>query len=269
MGIISSISIFIHEILAGVGQAPSIKAYSMLSNTKISLYSWALLPSLTTAFILWKTKSILQLLIKRGKRLEKEPRLMFITLTILYGLLLLGVSFLSKMTSVDLSRYFWIAAYIILFLTTGIIFREWVFRKIDLRLLLILLVVLAPYTASAMYDPARNPTSGGLMLAPVTLTDRVEMKPLALFGVTGYYIYAWHDAYIPLEASNRPLVFQPGAKDYRRVYLVLRNVTADTPVNVPLSSYLIVHRDAMIKWRLNNYIIVFNGAEHIVAMPYS
>ena len=269
VGVLSSIRIFLHEILVGASQAPSIKAYSMLPNTRISLYSWALLPSLTTAFLVWKIGPLLKALANPRKRLEKNSELIFISSTILYGLLLLGASFLSKMTSVDLSRYFWVVAYIILFIITGVIFKEWVFKKLDLRLILILLVIVAPYTISAMYDSARNPTAGGLMLAPVTLTDRRELAPLAFYGASGYYVYAWHDAYIPLELSNRTIVFQPGAKDYRGMYLVLENVTIDAPVSVPPSSYLIVHCDAMTKWKLNNYIIIFSGTEHIIAMHYS
>jgi len=248
--------------------SPTIRAYEEMPLARIGLFSWTLLPAMASSYIVLTLLMHVHSYVKRRQRasLGRIDALLFLSL--LYSITLLLLAFISKFTGVDLSRYFWLLSYnIMYFLITMLLTYLLTKRGKSFMAILLLLLLFMPYAYSAYNDHGRNPRAGELRLAPITYWDRVEMLPLALYGCDGYYVVAWHDVRIPIEWSNRTPFLKSLFSSYYPGHDILLKVALDEKVKVPIDTYLILHKKAIKSSKFSNYNIVLNSREHIVLLP--
>ena len=250
----------------------TIRAYEEIPRTRISLFAWTLLPSLVTAYLV---TSIIVYVICNVKRLKIKEYLIlvkdkFLMLSSIFAMLCLFFAIVSRFTPVEIARYFWQpSSMAMLAISTMALCKTLKKAMQNARGVLVfsfLLMLLTPYLYSALNDPSRMPAMGEPRLAPVTYLDRIEMLPLAAYGIEGYHVYAWHDVRIPVEWTSKVIRFKGGGS-YYPIYDILLKVARDIKVEVPMYSYLILRKEVIKVDRFENYNIVFNGIEHLVLTP--
>jgi len=250
---------------------PIVRAYSELPTAELSIFSWTLLPSMSLAILARQIVSLFNKTVKGKKSFfHKDNVDAFLCLSLFSALVFLGISFLSRIVQVDIARYLWQPSYVIMLLCISGWFSKALtpmYAKQRRIHLVVFVVLLAPYLFAALNDPARSPQSGGLRLAPVTYIDRIEMLPVARLGIDGYYVFAWHDVYIPVEASIRNPCLLPGSGSYYPEHIILLQVAEDKRVGIPLNSYLILRKEVISAKKFTNYNIVLNSLKHLVLIP--
>ncbi len=248
------------------------RALNEIPTAKVALFSWTLLPSMATVYILLFLVVRISGLFGAKRRInyphisaKDSSRLdIFVIVSLLFALLFIFLGLLARMHGVELIRYLVVPSYVILIFAVSIVTIRVLTSKIGL---LLLLLFLAPYLYSAIYSPERISWMGEVRLAPVTYTDRVEMLPLVRYAKSGYYIYCWHDAYLPIERVKNPPRFLVGGGSYYPIHNILKVVANDTRVNIPVNSLLIVHKDAINSQNFSNYDIILDGHDHLVMSP--
>jgi hypothetical protein len=268
--IILSLYNFLKSLIYGTHEF-TVRALTEEPTAVISLLSWVLLPSLALAhfivFILTKfTKRLKSHGITIANDNSRIKRFILTSSALALGLMFIGV--ISRTTGAEIIRYVANPSYIILLMMVSLSLCH-LFAKNKNRLftLLIFLSLLAPYIYSALNSEGRSPWMGEVRLSPVTYADRLEMLILAKYGADGYYIYQWHDIYIPLEDVEKPPHFIGGSVSYYPIHEILIKASRDEKVEVPVNSYLIIHKDAIKTVNFKNYNIIFDGNEHKVFMP--
>ena len=124
-----------------------------------------------------------------------------------------------------------------------------------------------PYFYAALNDPSRLPQKGGLRLAPVTLISRIEMLPLAEYGISGYHVYAWHDVSIPTYMVGSPPYFISESGSYYPIYAILMMVAKGVYADIPSTSYIILRKEVVSTSCYGLYNLVYSGLNHVVVMP--
>ena len=259
--------------LAGAKRAVIVRAYHEIPQARFWVYSWTMLPSLGLAYVTFRSATLLGEF-KLGA-IKIKNVINFITKDYIFCVYLLaGVSMIlgaiSRFAGYDIFRYMAVSSYYALFLASVVTLYEITFRvlfKITKRKALGFLIISFLLTVclySGIQNPARTPWNGGLRLAPVTLTDRIELTPLAIYAPSTMRIYAWHDAYVPKELNPNSEII--GAGSYYPVHDILLSIANGKKVRIkegPITLFIIpkiVIRDHTFK----TYSIILNAHEHLV-----
>ncbi len=270
---ITTIYKFIEKLLNGTSLLSKsgfvIRALNEIPSAKIALFSWTLLPSIASAyvllFLLFKIKNRKSKLFSDGK--GRYNGFMFVSLITALGLIFLGL--LTRAAGVEMLRYAVVPSYFILAILTSALMTRFLNEgKVAALGLIVFLLFLAPYLYSAMYSSERAPWAGEIRLAPVTYTDRVEMLPLVRYAEDGYHIYRWHDAYLPLEKVENPPHLLAGGS-YYPIHDILKTVARDKVVKAPTNSLFVLYKENISSINFKKYNIILNEYQHLVVSSKS
>ncbi len=264
---------FVNFIVYGLEASRTfvIRAYSEIPLSRLWLYAWSFLPSLSIAFIIYVIAMHNKL-----KHLEQyRKRTLLITASgfmISIATVILGAGL--RFLGVDVLRYCLVPAYYIAFVcgvvSISLLMRlALLLRKIKgvLALTILSLIIIACLWVG-IRDPLRMPWNGGLRLAPVTFEDRIEMIALAKHLRGSILVFAWHDVYIPPEYVENSQI-RVASKSYYPMHRALVNVSKglniawykdySTDLVVYILPKVIVSTKAYRK-----YDVIFYGGEHVV-----
>ena len=253
------------SLLQGTVGEYTIRALTEVSASKVFLFSWVLLPSIASAYLLTWVAGRMKLNLMKVS-IGEEDIDKFILITYLFSL---GLIFLGVLTglAVCLVRYFALPSYAMLLFSISLMLSALIKRcRRRLMYVTMFLLLLAPYIYSAVNSDARSPWVGEPRLAPKTRIDRMEMRILSQYGVDGYYFYGWHDCYVPFEEVGRE-IFLKGGGSYYPVHDVLIKVAEGERVNVPVNSYLVPLKEVLSLRSYENYNVVYDGCQHVIMVP--
>jgi hypothetical protein len=252
-------------LLQGTVGEYTIRALTEVPASKVFLFSCVLLPSIASAYLLmWVAERMKLKLMKVSIGEEDIDKFILITYLFSLGLIFLGV--LTGFTGC-LLRYFALPSYAMLLFSISLMLSVLIKRcRRRLMYVTIFLLLLAPYIYSAINSDARSPWVGEPRLAPTTHNDRMEMRILAQYGIDGYYLYGWHDCYVPFEDVGRE-IFLKGGGSYYPIHDVLIKVAEGERVNVPVNSYLVPLKEVLSLRSYENYNVVYDGYQHVIMVP--
>ena len=251
----------------------SIVAYSELSNSRIWVYSWTLLPSLGLAYIVtYFINGIRRLkglgIIETLKLMKKD----LIALTyLLSGIIMLGGE-LTRLTGYNISRYTAVPSYYAMFLASIMLLYKYFYKITTLGIrakriiltMVLCLFLLGMGLYSGIQDPHRMPWNGEPRLAPVTYRDRVELMPIAIYAPSCMRIYPWHDAYVPMELTNSTIISRGS---YYPIHQLLLKVARGLPINLArddkaVTTLFVIPNQLLSSKSCERYDVVFMGGEH-------
>jgi hypothetical protein len=250
------------SLLQGTVGEYTIRALTEVSASKIFLFSWVLLPSIASAYLLMQVAEKITHKVMKASIFEEDiNKFILITYSFSLGLIFLGV--LSGLT-VYLVRYFALPSYATLLFSVSVMLSRLI-KSYGRRQVcaIVLLFLLAPYIYSAVNSSERSPWIGEPRLAPKTRIDRMEMRILAQYGADGYYLYGWHDSYIPYEEAGREIFLQGGGS-YYPIHDVLTKMAKGERVDVPVNSYLVPLKNVLSSRSYENYNVVYDGYQHVI-----
>ncbi len=267
----------VKKLLYGSPSEFVIRALNEVPYAKIALFSWTLLPSIASAYII-----LLLFLLFRAKVDKKHKTFKhniqslipisemsfngFILASFIVALGYLFLGLLTKAIGVDLFRYAAVPSYFILLVAvSALIIRIFTKNKV---LMVLFLLLLTPYLYSAMYSSERAPWMGGSRLAPVTYADRLELMPVAVFASDNVRIYSWHDAYVPIEYSYSNATLKTGGS-YYPIHALLLQVASGKDVTrvtkeISLTPYFILPRYIIRSKAYKSYNLIYIGKEHVL-----
>ncbi len=267
-------SALLEKLLYGTPHEFIIRALNEIPTAKIALFSWTLLPSMASAYILLLLARIYISYKERRKHghsyavkyLSKLDR--FILTSALFSFSFIFLGLLTRMYGIDILRYMEVPSYVMLIFLVSIAVIQ-ILTKNKLVGLFLLLLLLTPYLYSAMYSNERVTWMGGTRLAPVTYTDRVELKPIAILAGSNVRIFSWHDAYVPIEYNNSTL--KVGGSYYPIHDLLLRVANGEDVRGIirqiGMLPYFILSKYIVREGVYKSYNIGYFGLEHILFLP--
>ncbi len=249
-----------------------VRAYHEIPQARIWVYSWTLLPSLGLAYVTFRSATLLgefKLGAIKIKNVINSVTKDYISCVYLLAGVSMILGAISRFAGYDIFRYIAVPAYYAFFLASIVTLYKITFRalfKTTKRkalgfLIISFLLTLCLY--SGIQDPARTPWNGGLRLAPVTLTDRIELTPLAIYAPSNMKVYAWHDAYIPKELNPNSEII--GAGSYYPVHDILLSIANGRTVKTEEDSItlFIIPKMVIRDHAFKAYNIIFNAHEHL------
>lgn len=255
-------------IIGTVGEY-TIRAYTEVPESNIFLFSWTLLPSIASAYLALRVIAKIRRVSTHHFRIFPENTIVDNIVVLVY-IFSLGTVLLGVLTgaSLYLVRYFANPSYaMLLFINSIILGKTFKIKCKKIMFITLFILFIMPYVYSAIYSEYRSPWMGEPRLASATRTDRIEMLMLARFGVDGYAVYLWHDAYVPLEAVEQEPNFIWPSYEYYPVHEVLVQVTKGETVSITHNSYLVPLKGLMTATGYSTYNVVYDGHQHVILTP--